>query len=119
MPQPKTPQVCISAVATAVPKGKISQGQAAIQAALACGNTPKQAALVGHLFKRAGISYRSASIYDSNVPGLPPSTFFHYYDADKPHGPSTAERMSRYQKDSDLLALEATQSVLQEAKASP
>jgi predicted naringenin-chalcone synthase len=119
MPELKTTQACISALATAVPKGKISQAQAAIQAALACGNTPKQAALVGHLFKRAGISSRSASIYDSNVPGLPPSTFFHYYDPDKPHGPSTAERMSRYQKDSEVLALEATRTVLEDANALP
>src|SRR5277367_2361523 len=98
MPQSKTGPACISAIATAVPKGKVSQAQAAVQAALACGNTPKQTALIGHLFKRAGISYRSASIYDSSVPGSPPSTFFHYHDPDKPHGPSTGERMSRYQK---------------------
>jgi predicted naringenin-chalcone synthase len=119
MPRPNTVNTCISAIATAVPDGKISQGQAAIQAALACGNTPKQAALVGHLFKRAGISRRSASIYDSNIPGAPPSTFFHYYDPDKPHGPSTSDRMSRYQKDSELLAGEAGRSVLRNAEISP
>jgi predicted naringenin-chalcone synthase len=119
MPQQQSTKACISAIATAVPKGRLSQGQAAIQAAHLCGSTPRQAALVGHLFKRTGINHRSASVYDSNGLDSPPSTDFYHHDPDKPHGPSTSERMSRYETDSELLALEATQSVIREANISP
>ena len=109
------------ALATAVPPFSVAQADAAQAASAAMRETDRQTRLVGTLYRRSGVETRHLTILDRQAdPGDGvPQSFYQPPDEVRPKGPTTAERMARYEADSPALATLACQRALSAAAVDP
>lgn len=105
----------IAGLGTAVPEQFVDQPQAAEAAALLCCPTAAQQRLVKMLYARSGVRTRRSVLLDSssNSHSVQQSFYGHYQDGSR--GPTTAERMIRYEKAAGPLALAACRAALEDA----
>jgi predicted naringenin-chalcone synthase len=111
--------VQIVGIGTAVPKHQIDQSDAAEQASQLCPFTTQQQRLLKALYMRAGVEKRHSVVLTASTNGHAAEQSFYAFDAAKPAGPTTAERMAAYDRFSAPLAIEAAARALADAGTGP
>jgi len=111
----KTSGANILSLGTAVPKGRFSQARAAAELSMLCENTDKQRSVLNNLFNRSGIRYRTATIFDIEHDK---STLYTPANGTG-KGPTTEERMQRYEQDLLPLAMEAVSNAFSNSNIDP
>lgn len=106
----------LAGLATAVPRELVTQEDAARMAVGLCGWTDKQAATIPALYRRAGVRKRHSVLLTASTNGQPAQqSFFPVAVNEFDRGPSTAQRMRRYEADALDLASQAAGDALDRA----
>lgn len=109
--------LAIRSIGTAVPPQRIAQEEAAAVARSTCVASPLEAALVTRFHQNSGVRVRHSVVLE---PGDAPRTSFYPPARNaQDRGPSTAERMRRYESEAGRLAVEAASAALRSAEAIP
>ena len=106
----------IAGLGTAVPRELVTQADAARLAVELCAVGHGHTATIPALYRRSGVRKRHSVVLTSSTNGRPAEQSF-YPVADDPadRGPTTAERMRRYEVDAVDLAVRAAQGALDQA----
>lgn len=108
----------IRGIGTAVPQHAIEQREAAeLVAPLCCQSAEQERQLVA-LYRRSGVRTRRSVLLEASTNSHPARQSFYRSPDQGTHGPTTAERMARYESDAGPLAVEASQAALSEAEIS-
>ncbi len=111
---------CITGVGTAVPRELITQDDAARMAIELAGTNQKQGSAVQALYRKTGVDKRHSTLVDVSTNGHPATQSFFLAAADQfDQGPSTAQRMRRYEADAITLARQAAQNALLDSDTLP
>ena len=106
----------IRGIGTAVPPHVIEQREAAeLVAPLCCQTTEQQRQLVA-LYRRSGVRTRRSVLLNASTNSHPARQSFYPAPGQGVHGPTTAERMARYESDAGPLAARASAAALSEAE---
>lgn len=103
------------ALGTAVPRGSVTQRDAAMLAQRLCVAGDDEARILNAIYRRSGVRRRSTVLLDGEYT---PETSHAFYPAAKDandRGPSTGERMRRYAAEASALALAAGRAALDRA----
>jgi predicted naringenin-chalcone synthase len=110
----------LDGIGTAVPRELVTQEDAARLALELCGSAYSQAATIPVLYRRAGVRKRHSVVLTSSTNGQPAQQSFFSVAADRhDRGPSTAQRMRRYETDALELACQAVNEALDAAGCQP
>lgn len=110
----------ILGIGTAAPEYAIEQPDAARMAQSICGDGFDQQRLLPALYRRTGIRQRHSVLLTRSTNGTPSLQSFYPAATDgDDEGPTTADRMKRYEHDAPLLAGEAATEALGEAGCNP
>lgn len=103
----------VSGVGTALPEFSITREQALAHAhSLTC-STHRQMRLINEVYRRTEIGHRSSVVaWETHKPAEP------FFKLSTEGGPSTAERMDRYQSEAPVLAARAALKALESAEVS-
>jgi predicted naringenin-chalcone synthase len=110
-------------IGTAVPPMRITQAESVAAAKVICAEDDDQAALLGGLYRQAGIEARHVIYRQDEVDyivhgrGQSDSPFIPKYRGDP--GPTTAQRMQRYEREALPLAMQASSDALTAAGIAP
>jgi predicted naringenin-chalcone synthase len=108
----------IISIGTALPAVRLSQTQLADDVSRVQSKTEREKQIVSHLFNRAGVDFRSTSVYGTGSEKSAP--FFQERTEEMPFGPDTEERMQRYQVEAERLAVQACrQALFEQAEIRP
>lgn len=105
----------IAGIGTAVPQHSITQEDAARHSSAHCCDNPSDERRLEMLYRRSGIRTRHSVLLESSVPNCSNPQSFFPPRSEAPHGPSTAQRMRRYQAEALPLACRAARSALDDA----
>lgn len=106
----------IAGIATAVPDELVTQEDAAQLAVNLCGANYGRTATVPALYRRTGVRKRHSVVLKSSTNGQPAHQSFYPTAGDATYrGPSTAERMRRYESDALELAQRAARGAIEGA----
>jgi len=106
----------VRGLGTAVPAQRIDQGQAARLATTLVNDGQDRTRLLSTLYRRASVRFRHSVVLDSSGPGVDVGQTFYPPARDKhDRGPTTAERMKRYDAEAGPLAVEASRCALADA----
>jgi predicted naringenin-chalcone synthase len=108
--------VQIKGIGTAVPEFEIEQADAAQQASDLCCATLQQQRILKTLYRRAGVTKRHSVVLTASTNGHPAKQSFYVQNDSLPDGPTTAERMEKYDAFAAPLAIEASRRALGEAQ---
>jgi predicted naringenin-chalcone synthase len=97
----------LSGIGTAVPDFEIEQADAAEQASQLFAATAQQQRTLKALYRRAGVSKRHSVVLTSSTNGHPAEQSFYRRNESNPAGPTTADRMSAYERYASPLAIAA------------
>ncbi len=103
---------------TATPLHAIAQRDAAELAKAYCCHTDGQAAVLPALFQRTRVDTRSSVLLDGTTTG-PRQSFFQPATDAAGGGPTTEQRMARYARDAEPLAIAASQRALAASRVDP
>lgn len=106
----------IRGIGTAVPQHAIEQREAAELAAPLCCQTTEQERQLVALYRRSGVRTRHSVLLEGSTNSHPARQSFYRPPDEAAHGPTTAERMARYESDACLLGVEASRAALRDAK---
>jgi len=106
----------ILGIGTAVPEFEIEQTDAAEQASQLCCATVQQQRMLKTLYRRAGVTKRHSVVLTSSTNGQPAGQSFYVQNDSIPDGPTTAERMEKYERYAAPLAIEASRRSLVHAQ---
>lgn len=110
----------IIGIGTAVPKELITQDDAARLAVQLAGTFSSHSSAVRTLYRKAGVKKRHSAIITSSTNGKPATQdFFTVAELSTPRGPTTGERMRRYESSAIDLATAAAVAALREANTLP
>jgi predicted naringenin-chalcone synthase len=110
----------VAGIGTAVPPFSISQADAAGVWAEYAGVEGKKARTVKALYRRSGVSKRhSVLLEDPGDTGSPRQSFFRPAQFEGDPGPTTDDRMKRFEVDAPPLAMKAAEVALAEADMDP
>jgi predicted naringenin-chalcone synthase len=111
--------LAIRGLGTALPASRISQAESTAAARFLCAETEEQAHLLSTLYRQTEIESRHVVFRAESVQAVVTGTGTAdsvFVPRDKAtHGPTTAQRMERYQKEALPLAVKAAQLALDEA----
>jgi predicted naringenin-chalcone synthase len=111
---------CIAGLGTAVPREMISQDDAARLAIQLAGTTCNRGAAIQTLYRKAGVKKRHSALLTSSTNGHPAAQYFFSVATDSTdRGPSTGERMRRYESVAVELAAQAARDALRECDTDP
>ena len=102
-------------IGTAVPQHAIEQREAAELVAPLCCQTAEQERQLVALYRRSGVRTRRSVLLDASTNSHPARQSFYRAPDEGTCGPTTAERMARYESDAGPLALEASRAALHDA----
>lgn len=106
----------LTGMGTAVPKFSISQSDAAKSWASFVGVDGKRARIIRALYSRSGVKKRHSTLLEGSDNVLAPvQTFFEPLRTPEDQGPSTQDRMERFESDAPRLAKGAAQAALADA----
>jgi predicted naringenin-chalcone synthase len=106
----------IVGLGTAVPKEMVTQEDAARMAVELWGNQTDRVAMIPALYRRAGVRTRHSVVLQSSTNGTPAAQSFYSAAEDRDdRGPSTGDRMRRYETDALELATRAAEDALDDA----
>jgi predicted naringenin-chalcone synthase len=106
----------ITGVGTSVPRQQITQDDAARLAIELTGHTDCHAAAVRTLYRRTGVETRHSTLITSSTNGRPATqSFFPVAAGPADHGPTTRDRMCRYEQSALELAAEAARAALHDS----
>jgi predicted naringenin-chalcone synthase len=110
-------RLLLDAIGTAVPRNFIAQDDAANVAQTLYGASQRQGQVVERIYRRCGVRMRHSVVLDSSTNCKPAEQAF-YVPATTDHdpGPTTAERMRRYEESASGLALSAASEALAKAE---
>jgi predicted naringenin-chalcone synthase len=109
----------ILGMGTAVPHELVSQEDAAMLAARMLCEGERETAVIPALYAKAGVRKRHCVVLDSSTNGVPASqSFYPTARAEFDRGPTTAERMRRYEREAIELAVRAASGALADAGTS-
>ena len=109
----------ITGIGTALPRGSMTQQDAAESAVLRCCETDKQQHLLATLYRRTLIERRGSVLLDPNRRNGSRHGFYPAPTGRSDQGPSTAQRMDRYAQEAPPLAGRACQKALNHAGVPP
>jgi predicted naringenin-chalcone synthase len=110
----------IHGIGTAVPPGSISQDDAVALAAEYGNGVEDQRRQLRALYRLTRVEKRHSVVLESSGPGRPPtSSLFPPMKGPDDRGPTTAQRMARYEQDAPLLAARAARAALTDAGIAP
>jgi predicted naringenin-chalcone synthase len=115
--------LAIRGLGTALPASRISQAESTAAAKYLCAETEEQAHLLATLYRQTEIENRHVVFRAESVravvsgTGTADSVFVPKEKSN--HGPTTAQRMERYNKEALPLAVQAARSALAEAEIGP
>lgn len=103
----------LSGIGTVLPEHRITQADAAAKAEELCGMPEAQRRLIPALYRRAGVSTRHSVLLTSSTSAVPSKQDF-YLPSQGPddRGPTTSERMARYEMHAGPLAVKAAEGAL-------
>ena len=103
----------ILGMGTAVPRELVTQADAAELAVQMTADGNYQTSMIPLLYSKAGVRTRHCVVLDSSTNGAPAEqTFYPAACVDGDRGPSTGERMRRYEQDALELAVRAARDAL-------
>jgi predicted naringenin-chalcone synthase len=102
-------------IGTALPDCVIEQDDAAELASSLCCTTADEKRSLAVLYRRAGVRARRSVVLDSSSNGRPACQSFYPKQGRGGLGPTTADRMSRYEREAAPLAIRAARAALQDA----
>ena len=106
----------IDGIGTAVPAELVTQEDAARHAVEIWGASARRAATIPALYRRAGVQTRHSVVLTASTNGHPAQQSFYPVAVDaEDRGPSTGERMDRYESDALALAERAAHAALDQA----
>lgn len=101
---------------TAVPPGRVTQDDAAQHAVTHWGAVHEQGKTIGALYRRSGVKSRHSVLVDSSTNGEPAKqSFYRVAESATDRGPTTHERMLRYEADALDLAEPAARAAMDDA----
>ncbi|MBW3539788.1 MAG: type III polyketide synthase [Planctomycetes bacterium] len=109
----------IAGLGTAVPEHFAEQREAAELAASLSGETARQQMLLKTLYGLTGVKSRRSVLLESSSGSGPLRQSFYRDHVETPAGPTTAERMARYESDAGPLAVAACRAALANAGIAP
>jgi predicted naringenin-chalcone synthase len=111
---------CITGIGTAVPRELITQDDAARLAVELAGQGESDAAAIQTLYRKTGVRKRYSTLINSSTNGQPASqTFFSIATDSNDRGPTTGDRMRRYEQAALELAAQAARVALIKSNTSP
>jgi predicted naringenin-chalcone synthase len=112
--------IWLEAIGSAVPQHFIEQADAVGVAKSLCATSASQQQVLSRLYARSGVRTRHSVVLQASTNGRPArQVFFLPATSDNDGGPTTAERMSRYEGSAAELALSAARAALNQAPTSP
>ena len=105
----------VAGIGTAVPRGEITQADAAELAVAVCCTEKRQTRALHALYRRAGVRKRGSVLLNGPANGSVQQSFFLPPSDAAPRGPTTAARMKRYAADAGELAAAAARAALADA----
>jgi predicted naringenin-chalcone synthase len=113
----------ILGLGTALPEHSIVQSEAATFATTCLAGeaeSDRAATLVEALYRRSGVRSRHSVVLETSTTIVPASqTFYGESDSPDDRGPSTQDRMQRYEATASLLAVQASRKALEAAELDP
>jgi predicted naringenin-chalcone synthase len=110
----------ITGLGTFVPHQRIAQDDAARLAVELAGVEECHAQAIQTLYRKTGVQQRHSALIDSSTNGRPATQTFFPVASDRfDRGPTTADRMSRYDADALELATRASQRALSDSDTEP
>jgi predicted naringenin-chalcone synthase len=107
-------------IGTAVPPNAITQEDAAAAAAQYGCTSPEQQRQLKALYRLSRVKKRHSVVLESDSrSGAPHQSFFPPMQGDGDRGPSTADRMARYERDAPVLGAQAARVALADAGRAP
>src|SRR5215210_2623474 len=111
---------CITGIGTAVPRELITQDDAARLAIELAGQNDSHAPAIQTLYRKAGVRKRHSTLINSSTNGQPATqTFFPVAMDSSDRGPTTGERMRRYEQAALDLAAQAARIALSKSNTLP
>ncbi len=107
------------AIGTAIPEHAIAQADAAAAAQTLCGDAD-HARLLPALYRRSSVSRRGSVLLDGHNGVIPPrQSFFQPAEGPLDRGPTTRERLERYEQSAAPLAIASAAAALEAAACDP
>ncbi|WP_145263826.1 type III polyketide synthase [Planctomycetes bacterium Pan216] len=110
--------VSLEGLATSLPRHGIEQSDAVEFANALCCENEEQTRLLAALYRRSGVGHRHSVLLEASE-GERRQQFFEPAQSPGDRGPSTAERMARYEEEAPRLALDAARKTLAESGTLP
>ncbi|MFZ4573741.1 MAG: type III polyketide synthase [Phycisphaerales bacterium] len=99
---------------TAVPAGTMTQANAAAYAATRASGGDAERAMLARIYRNTTVGSRASVLFDAAAPDSSTMAFFECEP--NPLGPTTAERMRRFEREAPLLAHDAALKALSDAR---
>ena len=109
----------IDGIGTALPEMRIAQTEAAQAAAVLTCETIEEAQLLKYLYSRTGVQTRHSVLLETTSNGHPAAQSFYRSVRSTRSGPTTNERMERYEAEAAPLALAACLRALDDGQTDP
>src|SRR5438132_7248588 len=115
--------LAILGLGTALPGTPLSQTEAVAITKAVCCQTAEQAALVPVFYRQTGITSRhlavDRAVVEDVLNGTALSQSFFLPNPERPHGPTTRQRMAHFAREAGPLAVQAAQMALEKSSLSP
>ncbi len=106
----------LSGLGTAVPPGVLEQSEAAEWSPVFCAADARRARALGMLYRRSGVETRNTVVLKADQGTLQERVpFYPAASGPKDRGPTTGQRMARYEAEAPSLAEEAARRALEDA----
>ncbi|MDX2038245.1 MAG: type III polyketide synthase [Isosphaeraceae bacterium] len=110
----------IAGLGTELPRHRISQSDSAALAGSLSSATSEQQRKLAALYRSTGVQTRGSVLLESRIDGpAVPQSFYPPQRSPEDRGPSTAERMQRYEDEARVMAFEACRSALSASGCDP